>query len=58
VHPFFWDHGYFATKMDELSALTGLTKSSLYNAYGNKEALFTQAVDFYIEQHRANLISV
>jgi TetR/AcrR family transcriptional repressor of nem operon len=53
ISQYFWDHGYFATKMDELSALTGLTKSSLYNAFGNKEALFTQSVDFYIEQQLA-----
>ena len=53
ISQYFWDHGYFATKMDELSALTGLTKSSLYNAFGNKEALFTQVVDFYIEQQLA-----
>jgi TetR/AcrR family transcriptional repressor of nem operon len=53
ISQYFWDHGYFATKMDELSALTGLTKSSLYNAFGNKESLFTQSVDFYIEQQLA-----
>ncbi len=53
ISQYFWDHGYFATKMDELSALTGLTKSSLYNAFGNKESLFARSVDFYIEQQLA-----
>lgn len=53
ISQYFWDHGYFATKMDELSALTGLTKSSLYNAFGNKESLFAKSVDFYIEQQLA-----
>jgi TetR/AcrR family transcriptional repressor of nem operon len=48
ISQYFWDHGYSATKMDELSALTGLTKTSLYNAFGNKEALFSKYVDFYI----------
>ena len=31
----FWEHGYAATKVDQLAALTGVTKSSLYNAFGN-----------------------
>lgn len=53
ISQYFWNHGYFATKMDELSALTGLTKSSLYNAFGNKESLFIKSVDFYIEQQLA-----
>jgi TetR/AcrR family transcriptional repressor of nem operon len=53
ISQYFWDHGYFATKMDALSGLTGLTKSSLYNAFGNKEALFKKAIDSYIEQQLA-----
>jgi TetR/AcrR family transcriptional repressor of nem operon len=53
ISQYFWDHGYSATKMDELSELTGLTKTSLYNAFGNKEALFSKSVDFYIEQQLA-----
>lgn len=53
ISQYFWDHGYSATKMDELSVLTGLTKTSLYNAFGNKEALFTLSIDFYIQQQLA-----
>ncbi len=53
VSQYFWDHGYAATKVDELSVLTGLTKTSLYNAFGNKEALFIKSVDFYLEQQLA-----
>ena len=43
----FWRHGYGATKMAELSDITGLTKTSLYNAFGNKEALFVRVMNFY-----------
>lgn len=46
----FWEHGYGATRVDQLSALTGLTKTSLYNAFGNKESLFLKSLDFYVEQ--------
>lgn len=46
----FWKHGYNATKVDQLSTITGLTKTSIYNAFGNKEALFIQALDFYVER--------
>ena len=46
----FWKHGYAATKVDQLSAITGLTKTSIYNAFGNKEALFLRVIDFYVER--------
>ncbi|WP_372654216.1 TetR/AcrR family transcriptional regulator [Halobacteriovorax sp.] len=46
----FWKHGFSATKVDQLSEVTGLTKTSLYNAFGNKEALFLSAINFYVEK--------
>ena len=46
----FWTHGYSATKVDHLSEVTGLTKTSLYNAFGNKEALFLTAINFYVDR--------
>lgn len=46
----FWKHGYSATKVDQLSNITGLTKTSLYNAFGNKEVLFTRSINFYVER--------
>lgn len=45
----FWKHGFNATKVDQLSETTGLTKTSLYNAFGNKEALFLSSINFYVE---------
>ncbi|KPZ60012.1 TetR/AcrR family transcriptional regulator [Pseudoalteromonas sp. P1-7a] len=50
IADYFWKHGYAATKVDKLSVLTGLTKTSIYNAYGNKEALFNKAIDYYVER--------
>lgn len=55
ISEYFWEHGFSATKVDQLSAVTGLTKTSLYNAFGNKEALFERSVDFYVEQGLAPL---
>ena len=49
ISDYFWKHGYSATKVDQLSEITGLTKTSLYNAFGNKEALFLHSMDFYVE---------
>lgn len=45
----FWRHGYEQTSMRDLTAATGLNASSLYNAWGGKEALFQQVLDYYIE---------
>lgn len=45
----FWRHGYSATKVDQLSAITSLTKTSLYNAFGNKDALFLKSMNFYVD---------
>ena len=36
--------GYAATTMEEIAALAGLTKRTVYNNYGDKHALFTQII--------------
>jgi len=40
----FLRHGYSGTTMDDVAAAAGLTKRTLYNNYGDKEALFTDIV--------------
>jgi len=45
----FWDHGYEATSVRDLIETTGLTGASLYNAFGDKRALFRAALDRYVE---------
>jgi TetR/AcrR family transcriptional repressor of mexJK operon len=40
----FLRQGYAGTTMDEIAALAGLTKRTVYNNYGDKDALFTQIV--------------
>jgi len=43
----FWEHGYEGTSIDELVAATGLGRASLYGAFGDKEQVFTKAVERY-----------
>ncbi|WP_413206669.1 TetR/AcrR family transcriptional regulator [Rhodospirillum sp. A1_3_36] len=55
----FWKKGFSATSMQELAAVTGVQRGSLYNAYGSKEALFLRAYlalhDRYLSRVRATL---
>lgn len=45
----FWRQGYDATSIRDLSERTGLTVASLYNAFGDKRALYQRAFDRYVE---------
>ena len=45
----FWDQGYETTSVKDLIEKTGLTAASLYNAFGDKRAIFRTALDRYIE---------
>ncbi|MDJ0643954.1 MAG: TetR/AcrR family transcriptional regulator [Erythrobacter sp.] len=43
----FWENGFEATSIQVLEAATGLKRQSLYNAFGNKDAMFELALDHY-----------
>lgn len=43
----FWRKGYEGTSLSDLTAAMGITRPSLYAAFGNKEALFHEALDLY-----------
>ena len=43
----FWEKGFDGTSLAELSATMGITKPSLYAAFGDKEHLFEAAVTRY-----------
>ena len=43
----FWAKGYEGASMTELTAAMGISKPSLYAAFGNKERLFHRALDLY-----------
>lgn len=45
----FWQRGFAATSMRDLAASMGLSAPSLYNAFGDKQALFARALDEYLD---------
>lgn len=47
----FWRHGYAATSVRDLGAAMGLAAPSLYNAFGDKHALFARCLDRYLDAH-------
>jgi len=43
----FWKTGYAGTSLDEISAATSMNKPSLYSAFGDKHALYLEALSHY-----------
>ena len=50
----FWRKGLHDATMQDLATATGVQRGSLYNAYGDKEAIFLRAFDRYAEQFLKN----
>ena len=44
----FWEHGYEATSLNDLTTALGVTPSSIYSAFGDKKGLFFDAVGLYL----------
>jgi len=45
----FWQRGYELTSISELEKATGLSRISIYNAFGDKQGLFLRTLDLYHE---------
>ncbi len=45
----FWGKGYEGASMADLTEAMGITKPSLYAAFGNKEELFRKSLDRYVD---------
>lgn len=45
----FWERGFEATSMADLSTAMGLKPPSIYAAFGNKEALFETCAEYYAQ---------
>ncbi len=43
----FWSKGYEGASLTDLTEAMGITRPSMYAAFGNKEALFRKALDLY-----------
>jgi len=55
----FWANGYEGTSLADLVSVTGLHKGSLYQAFGDKHALFVQTLNRYlhgIRQHKNQIL--
>lgn len=46
----FWSKGYEGASLNDLTEAMGVTRPSLYAAFGNKEALFRKALDLYQDE--------
>jgi AcrR family transcriptional regulator len=51
----FWTNGYEGASLADLTAAMGINRPSLYAAFGNKEALFAEALALYERQEGAPL---
>lgn len=45
----FWAHGYEAASLSDLLKHMGIGKKSLYDTFGNKQALFLKALEHYAQ---------
>lgn len=54
----FWAKGYEATSIHALEQATGLKRTSLYHAFGNKRALFVSALNLYFDKVLAKFLGV
>ena len=46
----FWEKGFEATSMSDLTEATGLHKASLYKTFGDKHQLFVSALKLYFDK--------
>jgi AcrR family transcriptional regulator len=49
----FWEKGYEGASLTDLTEAMGITRPSLYAAFGNKESLFRKALDLYEREKMA-----
>ena len=53
----FWREGYARTSLPKLTAASGLLRGSLYAAFGQKDAMFSVALERYLDQLRVAIVS-
>ena len=54
----FWKHGFQSASLQELTEAMGMSKPSLYAAFGDKEALYLKALERYVAQHLARHVAI
>lgn len=53
----FRERGFERVSLKEMEARTGLNRSSLYNTFGGKDALFARALDRYLEEVEGRILA-
>lgn len=51
----FWEKGYEATSLSDLTARMGIQKPSIYSAFGDKKQLFEAALRKYTQSHASTV---
>ena len=51
----FWEKGYEATSLSDLTSSMGIQRPSLYSAFGDKKTLFETALRKYTQLHAASV---
>src|ERR1700744_4715154 len=51
----FWQKGYVNTSVDDLLTAMGVNRWSMYNTFGDKEALFLKALERYARMWRGQI---
>jgi TetR/AcrR family transcriptional repressor of nem operon len=55
IRTLFWERGYAATSYADIEAATGLKRTSLYNAFGDKDRLYAISLQDYRAQSRRTI---
>lgn len=54
----FWTKGYEATSVQDLVDTMGVNRGSLYNTFGDKHALFVEAVEHYLNDRTSRMVEI
>jgi TetR/AcrR family transcriptional repressor of nem operon len=54
---FFWEKGFEATSLSDLTSVMGIQRPSLYSAFGDKKQLFETALRKYTQLHAVDVRS-
>src|SRR5712672_1364257 len=54
----FWDAGFAATSLDDLTVATGMNRPSLYGAFGDKQELYIKSYQRYRDDARAAMTDI
>lgn len=54
----FWENGYIATSISDLTKALGITAPSLYCSFGDKATLFNRCIDYYLANEACPIVPI